>query len=203
MDGFSAYNQIQMARKDAKKTAFKTPIENYYYTMIPFELKNASKTYQRTMTTIFHDMMHWKMKDSVNDIVVKSRRREDHVKELRKLFEKCILFKLRMNSLKWAFGVSAGKFLGFLVHNRGRHRPSQSSGNSNYEATSHSQRVEKFSRQGLLHQEVYPWFIINHFSFYKTTIEGIRLWIGGCTVESFSKAIANYAEPPHYSRSGL
>uniref|UniRef100_A0A2N9FRR4 Integrase catalytic domain-containing protein n=1 Tax=Fagus sylvatica TaxID=28930 RepID=A0A2N9FRR4_FAGSY len=32
---------------------------------------------------------------------------------------RCRLYKLKMNPLKCAFGVSAGKFLGFLVHNRG------------------------------------------------------------------------------------
>ena len=38
---------------------------------------------------------------------------------MRKVFERCQTFKLRMNPLKCAFGVSSGKFLGFLVHNRG------------------------------------------------------------------------------------
>ena len=36
---------------------------------------------------------------------------------LRKVFERCRLFK--MNPLKCAFGVLTGKFLGFLVHSRG------------------------------------------------------------------------------------
>jgi len=58
MDGFSRYNQIRMAPKDAEKTAFRTPIGNFYYTVMPFGLKNASVTNQRTMTVIFHDMMH-------------------------------------------------------------------------------------------------------------------------------------------------
>ena len=81
-------------------------------------LKNAGVTYQRTMTAIFHDMMHQEIKDYVDDIVMKSRRREDRVKVLRKVFKRCRLFKLRMNPLKCAFGVLAGKFLGFLVHSR-------------------------------------------------------------------------------------
>ena len=86
---------------------------------MPFGIKNVGATYQRTMTAIFHDMMHRKLEDYVDDIVVKSRRQKDHVKVLRKVFERCRLFKLRMNPLKCAFGVSAGKFLGFLVHSRG------------------------------------------------------------------------------------
>ena len=55
----------------------------------------------------------------MDNIVVKSRRQEDHVKVLRKVFERCRHFKLRMNPLKCAFGVSVGKFLRFLVHSRG------------------------------------------------------------------------------------
>ena len=68
---------------------------------------------------IFHDMMHQELENYVDDIVVKSRRREEHFHMLRKVFERCRSFKLRMNPLKCAFGVSSGKFLGFLVHNRG------------------------------------------------------------------------------------
>uniref|UniRef100_A0A2N9FNQ7 Integrase catalytic domain-containing protein n=1 Tax=Fagus sylvatica TaxID=28930 RepID=A0A2N9FNQ7_FAGSY len=119
MDGFSGYNQIRMSPRDAEKTAFRTPIGNFYYTVMPFGLKNADTTYQRTMTAMFHDMIHKEIEDYVDDIVVKSKRREDHVEVLRKVFERCRLYKLKMNPLKCAFGVSAGKFLGFLVHNRG------------------------------------------------------------------------------------
>ena len=45
MDGFSGYNQIRMSSKDAAKTAFRTPIGNFYYTVMPFGLKNAEATY--------------------------------------------------------------------------------------------------------------------------------------------------------------
>ena len=99
-----------MALSDAEKTTFKTSIGNFYYTVMPFGLKNTSTTYQRMIIAIFHDMMHCELEDYVDDIVVKSRRREDHVKVLRKVFERCRLFKLRMNPLKCAFGMSAGKF---------------------------------------------------------------------------------------------
>ena len=64
-------------------------------------------------------MMYREIEDHVDDIVVKSRRQEDHIRTLRKVFQRCKLYKLRMNPLKCAFSVSTGKFLGFLVHNRG------------------------------------------------------------------------------------
>ena len=118
MNGFSSYNQIRMSPKDVAKIAFRTPIGNFYYTVMLFGLKNADATYQRAMTAIFHDMMHKEIEDYVDDIVVKSKVRKNHFSDLRKVFERCRLYKLRMNPLKCAFGVPAGKFLGFLVHQR-------------------------------------------------------------------------------------
>ena len=47
-----------MAPKDAEKIAFKMSMGDFYYIMMPFELKNAGVTYQQAMTAIFHDMMH-------------------------------------------------------------------------------------------------------------------------------------------------
>ena len=119
MDGFNGYNQIRMAPKDAEKTAFKTPMGNFYYTIMPFGLKNAGTTYQRAMTAIFYDMMHQELGDYVDDIVFKLKKREEHFYVLKRVFERCRAFKLRMNPLKCAFGVSTGKFLGFLVHSIG------------------------------------------------------------------------------------
>lgn len=45
IDGFNRHNQIKMAPKDAKKTAFYTPMRNFYYTVMPFTLKNAEAIY--------------------------------------------------------------------------------------------------------------------------------------------------------------
>ena len=89
MDGYSGYNQICMVAKNVKKIAFRTSIENFYYTIMPFGLKNAGATYQRTMTVIFHDMMHKKMEDYVDDIMVKSKTRIGHLQVLEKVFKRC------------------------------------------------------------------------------------------------------------------
>ncbi|KAI5313925.1 hypothetical protein L3X38_043101 [Prunus dulcis] len=78
MDGFSGYNQIKMSLKDAEKTAFRTPYGNFYYTVMPFGLKNAGATYQRAMTAVFHDMMGKEVEDYVDDLVVKSETRLGH-----------------------------------------------------------------------------------------------------------------------------
>ena len=82
IDGFSDDNQINMAPRDATNTTFRTPIGNFYYIMMPFGFKNSGLTYQRAMTAIFHDMMHPKLKDYVDDVVIKSKTRESHMEIL-------------------------------------------------------------------------------------------------------------------------
>ncbi|XP_012849590.1 PREDICTED: uncharacterized protein LOC105969382 [Erythranthe guttata] len=119
MDGSSGYNQIRMAPRDEELTAFRTPKGIYCYKVMPFGLKNAGATYQRAMQKIFDDMLHKDVECYVDDLVVKSKRREDHLQNLRKVFERLRRYQLKMNPLKCAFGVTSGKFLGFVVRHRG------------------------------------------------------------------------------------
>ena len=86
---------------------------------MPFGLKNAGATYQRAMQRIFDDMLHKNVECYVDDLVVKSKKREDHIQDLRKVFQRLRRYQLKMNPLKCAFGVTSGKFLGFIVHQRG------------------------------------------------------------------------------------
>ena len=86
---------------------------------MPFGLKNAGATYQRAMNAIFHEMLGHYMEVYIDDIVVKSKRSNEPADHLRKSFESMRHHQLKLNSLKCAFGVCAGSFLGFLVHQRG------------------------------------------------------------------------------------
>ena len=67
------------------------------------------------MDAIFHDMLGHHMEVYIDDIVVKSKRANEHVNHLRKSFERMRHHQLKLNPLKCAFGVRAGNFLGFLV----------------------------------------------------------------------------------------
>ena len=72
MDRFSSYNQIKIAPKDQENTAFTCAWGTFCWNVMPFGLKNAGATYQRAITTIFHNMMHKTMEDYVDDTLVKS-----------------------------------------------------------------------------------------------------------------------------------
>ena len=55
------------------------------------------------------------MEAYIDDMVVKSKSREDHLAHLREAFQLMRLHDLRLNVDKYAFGVESGNFLGFLV----------------------------------------------------------------------------------------
>jgi hypothetical protein len=64
-------------------------------------------------------MLHQHVECYVDDLVVKSKEKENHLQDLRLVFEQLRRFQLKMNPLKCVFGVSSGKFLGFIVRHRG------------------------------------------------------------------------------------
>jgi hypothetical protein len=121
MDGNAGYNQIFMAPEDIHKTAFRVPgaVGLFEYVVMTFGLKNAGATYQRAMNYMFHDLIGKLVEIYIDDVVVKSASAKGHIGDLRRVLERTRMFGLRMNPKKCAFGVSAGQFLGFLVHERG------------------------------------------------------------------------------------
>jgi Reverse transcriptase (RNA-dependent DNA polymerase) len=119
MDGYASYNQIKMALEDEKHIAFRTPIGIYCYKVMPFGLKNAGATYQRAMTKIFDDLIHKIVECYVDDLIIKAMSYEEHLQYLEVIFSCLREHALKLNSLKCAFMVSFGKFLGFVVRHRG------------------------------------------------------------------------------------
>ena len=86
---------------------------------MPFGLKNVRATYQRAMVTLFNDMMHKEIEVYVDEMIAKSHTARDHLVDLRKLFKHLIKYRLRLNPNKCVFRASLGKFLGFIVSQRG------------------------------------------------------------------------------------
>ena len=85
---------------------------------MPFRLKNAGATYQRLVNGMFQKQIEASMEVYINDMLVKSVKAELHVDHLAKLFQVLKDYKMKLNLTKCAFGVSVGKFLGFIVNNR-------------------------------------------------------------------------------------
>jgi hypothetical protein len=115
LDSNAGYNQIFMVEEDASKTGFICSgfIGLFKWVVMTFGLKNADATYQRAMSLIFHELLGNTVEVYIDDIVVKSAEFSSHIADLCKAFDKMCQYGLKMNPSKCAFGVLAGKFLGY------------------------------------------------------------------------------------------
>ena len=119
MDAFSGYNQISMDPNDQEKTSFVTAQETYCYRVMPFGLKNAGATYQRLVNRMFQKQIGTTMEVYIDDMLVKSTTAELHIAHLSEVFQILRNYNMKLNPAKCAFGVSVGKFLGFIFNHRG------------------------------------------------------------------------------------
>ena len=146
LDAFQGYDQIPLALDDQEKTAFVTPVGNYHHKAMPFGLKNAGSTYQRMMTKMFEPQLGKNVKVYIDDMVVKSKLVSEHIMDLTSIFEILKEHKLRLNTSKCFFGVSSGKFLGYMVtHRRIEVNPNQIIAINNLQPPRNPKEVQKLT----------------------------------------------------------
>ena len=104
---------------DQEKTSFVTAQGTYCYRVMPFGLKNAGATYQRLLNRMFQKQIGTTMEVYIDDMLVKSTKSNLHITHLSEAFQILRNYNMKLNPAKCAFGVSAGKFLGFIVNHRG------------------------------------------------------------------------------------
>ena len=80
------------------------------------------------MTKVFEPLLGKTVEVYIDDILVKSKARQDNLDHLREAFDLVRQHRLRLNPAKCAFGFSLGKFMGFLV-SQNRDGPGASLGN--------------------------------------------------------------------------
>ena len=119
LDAFLGYHQIPLSLLDQEKMAFRAPNGNYHYRIMPFGLKNTESTYQRMVTQMFKSQIGRNMEAYIDDMVIKSRQIEEHLADLGETFSVLREHKLRLYVAKCSFGVSSGKFLGYMITHHG------------------------------------------------------------------------------------
>ncbi|KAL0386593.1 UNVERIFIED_CONTAM: Pro-Pol polyprotein [Sesamum latifolium] len=119
MDASQGYHQIMLAPEDRKKVSFITSTDTFYYVAMLFGLKNAGATYQRLVDKIFRPQLGRNVEVYVDDMLVKSKKAEDHVTDLEETFSVLRKYRLKFNPAKCTFEVRGGRFLGFMVTQRG------------------------------------------------------------------------------------
>ena len=118
MDAFSGYNQINLNKANQKKTLFVTSQGLFCYKVMPIDLENAGTTYQRLKNKMFTHQIGRNFEVYVDDMLVKSRREDGHLDDFRETFNTLRSYNMQLNSSTCSFGVTVGKFLGFMVSQR-------------------------------------------------------------------------------------
>jgi hypothetical protein len=119
LDCYSGYHQIYMKEEDKASTSFITPFGTYCFVRMPEGLKNTGSTFSHLTKKVLEDQMGRNVFTYVDDIVVASKSKEDHLSELAESFSNMHEARLRLNPEKCIFGVRQGKILGYLVSHRG------------------------------------------------------------------------------------
>ncbi|GJX63106.1 reverse transcriptase domain-containing protein [Tanacetum coccineum] len=97
LDVYQGYHQIQMAKEDEEKMAFYTDQGTYYYTKMPFGLKNAGATYQRLVDLTFQSQIRRNLKAYVDDMVIKSKDEKILLADIAETFDNLKRINMKLN----------------------------------------------------------------------------------------------------------
>src|SRR4051812_38380452 len=104
-----------MAREDEEKTASHTEKGTFYYTKIPFGLRNAGATYQRLVDKAFENQIRRNVEVYVDDMVIKSKEDDSLIPDIEETLIQLKKINMKLNPKKCSFGMQEGKFLGHMV----------------------------------------------------------------------------------------
>ena len=116
LDLVTGYWQVSMAPESQEKTAFITHSGLYEFTVMPFGLCNAPATFQRLMETV---LARTSCMVYIDDILVVGKTFEDHLLNLRKVFDRLREAGLRLKPTKCHLAKHQVKYLGYIVSAQG------------------------------------------------------------------------------------
>jgi hypothetical protein len=119
LDYFSGYYQIWLRGEDQEKTSFIMPFDTYCYLRMLKCLKNAGPTFYKMTKFILKEQLERNVFAYVDDIVVKSRKRETQLQDLAETFASMRKAQIKLNPGKCVFRVGRGMVLGCLVSVKG------------------------------------------------------------------------------------
>jgi hypothetical protein len=119
LDGYSGYNQIEIALEDQENTTFTCPFGTFAYRRMPFGLCNAPATFQKCMLSIFSDMVERFLEIFMDDFSAFGDSFDDCLTNLEKVLNRCEEKNLILNWEKCHFMVTNGIVLSHIISSKG------------------------------------------------------------------------------------
>jgi hypothetical protein len=115
LDGFSRYNQIQIAPEDQEKTKFTCPWGTYSYRVLPFGLCNSPATFQMNFLAIFFYLTHDRVEVYMDDFTVYGDDFQQALENLEKVLIRCRETNLSLDHEKYRMMLTEGIFMGHHI----------------------------------------------------------------------------------------
>jgi hypothetical protein len=110
------YNNVRIREGDEYKAAFKTNRGLYEPLVMYFGLCNAPATFQRMMNEILKEEIDTgKVHVYMDDILIATSNRKDHMLMTRRVFQKLMEYKLYLKPEKCEFDKSKVDYLGLVI----------------------------------------------------------------------------------------
>ena len=119
LDLTNAYWHIRIREGDEYKTAFRTRYGLFEYLVMPFGLSNAPGNFQAHINACFSDMLDVFLVIYLDDLLIFSKSKEEHVHHVRAVLQRLIDKKLSCNPKKCAFHTDSVEFLGYILSKNG------------------------------------------------------------------------------------
>jgi hypothetical protein len=120
---------------------------------------NTGATFQREMDIAFKGLIGQSMVVYLDDVTIYSKKREDHPKHLKQIFERCRKYGISLNPKKTIFVVSEGILLGHVVSKEGISVDPERTKSILQISPPHNKRsMQSFFRQNQFRQKIHSRF---------------------------------------------
>ncbi|KAJ9557738.1 hypothetical protein OSB04_012352 [Centaurea solstitialis] len=115
----SGYHQLKVKEADVHKTAFRTRYGHFEFLVMPFGLTNAPAAFMDLMNRVCRPMLDRSVIVFIDDILIYSKTKEEHVVHLREVLEVLRRERLYAKFSKCAFWLEEVQFLGHIINREG------------------------------------------------------------------------------------